>query len=58
MAQSNPQIFLIGTQDSPKTNRWEAMTNSWLEVERLKAELGETATHKAIQVHPPRGKRA
>jgi len=58
MAPSNTKIFLIGTQDSPKTNRWEAMTNNWLEAERLKTELGETATHKVVKVQPPRGRRA
>jgi hypothetical protein len=51
------KIYLVGDQEAPKTNRWEAMTNNWDEASRLKTDLGPTATHKVVMVEPKRGKR-
>lgn len=51
------KIYLVGGPESPKTNSWEHMTNNWSEAERLKAELGPTATHKVVTVGPSRHKR-
>lgn len=47
-------IYMVGGPTSPKTNSWEAMTNSWEEAQRIKAELGPGAVHKAVQVQPPK----
>ena len=52
MAQT--KVYLVGDASSPKTNQWLAMTNSWAECERLKAERGPGATHKVVTV-PPKG---
>ena len=51
------KVYLVGDKDAPKTNSWKAMTNNWSEAERLKAEMGPTATHKVVEVKPQRGKR-
>lgn len=50
------KIYLVGNKDAPKLNQWEAMTNSWSEAERLKGEIGPTATHKVVTVGPSRHK--
>jgi hypothetical protein len=52
------KIYLVGDQEAPKTNRWEAMTNNWDEASRLKTEMGPTATHKVVMVEPKRHTRA
>ncbi len=50
------KIYLVGGAESPKTNSWAAMTNNWVEAERLKGEIGPSATHKVVVV-PPKAKR-
>jgi hypothetical protein len=51
------KVYLVGDMDSPKTNQWSAMTNNWAEAEKLLAEMGLNATHKVIEVGPPRGRK-
>lgn len=48
------KVYLVGGPEAPKTNSWLAMTNSWEEASRLKAEYGPTAQHKVVTV-PPKG---
>jgi hypothetical protein len=54
---STTKIYLVGNADAPKLNQWQAMTNNWLEAEKLLKEMGPTSTHKVVTVAPPRGKR-
>lgn len=54
---NDTKVYLVGNERSPNTNQWLAMTNNWSEAERLKAEIGPTATHKVVLVPPKRGKR-
>jgi len=51
------KVYVMGGPEAPKTNQWLAMTNNWVECERLKAEYGPTATHKVVEVKPPANKR-
>ena len=52
MANST-KVYLVGNEEAPVTNQWEAMTNSILEAERLMEELGLNS-FKVITVAPPR----
>ena len=52
------KVYVVGGPESPKTNQWSHMTNSWEEAERLKREIGPDATHRVVEVHKgrkPRG---
>lgn len=51
------KVYLVGDENAPKTNSWQAMTNNWSEAERLLKELGPTYTHKVVEVKPPRSKK-
>ena len=54
MSEKAATVYLVGGAESLKTNQWSAMTNNWAEAERLKLEIGPTATHKVVQVKPQR----
>ena len=45
------EIYLVGTEESPKTNQWLAMTNSLEEVENLLETLEGATTFKTIEVN-------
>ena len=51
------KVYLVGDKNAPKTNSWASMTNSWEAAEKLLKDMGPTATHKVLDVQPPRGKR-
>ena len=53
---SDTKVYLVGDKEAPKKNQWEYMTNNWAEAERLKQEMGPTATHKVVVVPPSRQK--
>ena len=44
------KVYLVGDEDSPKTNSWLAMTNSIEEANRLMEEMGDTCSFKSITV--------
>ena len=48
-------VYLVGDDESPKTNRWLAMTNDPQQVEPLMKELGATRT-KSVFVRPKEDK--
>ena len=50
------KVYLVGDENSPKTNQWLSMTNSLEEAERLMAEQGHTATMREVAVPPSRSK--
>jgi hypothetical protein len=51
------KVILVGDANAPKNNRWEAMTNSQSEADRMMAEMGPESTTKTITVGPSRHKR-
>jgi len=45
------EVYLVGSEESPKTNQWLAMTNNMDEVENLLETLEGATTFKTIEVN-------
>ena len=45
------KVYLVGTEESPKTNQWLAMTNSEAEAKNLLETLEGATTFKTIEVN-------